>query len=636
MLVVEDERVIAMDLQQTLARMGYDAYAIAASADEAIEKAARRGPDLVLMDIRIRGDRDGIEAAKIFREQFQAPVIFLTAYVDDETVRRAKLSEPYAYLVKPVDPAELRSAIEITLYRHEMEKRARERERWFSTTLHSIGEAVIAVDLAGVVTFLNPTAEALIGVPSARVLGRPAAEVLRVLEHGHAVHLPLLTALESRQPVTMPEAALVNVATGVETEIADSAAPVVDSGRLLGAVMVFRDTTEEKKRQRQLELAERLASLGTLAAGVAHEVNGPLTVAMACTGVALRAVRELRERFDAGEDMSARMAPMLTLLTKWLTDVDAANMHVSRIVGDLRTFSRTDPPDAQQSDVAAVLDWALRVTAGEIKHRARLVTRLEPVPLVEGDYVRLGQVIVNLVVNACQAIEPGNATSHEIAITLTQLRPDRVLLEVRDDGAGIPRDVLPHVFEPFYTTKGSGGTGLGLAICHGIVTAIGGEISVESEPGKGTVFRLVLRVAQGSEEDRAQSELPPAERARVLVIDDEEPMLRAIDAVLGGQHELVLTRSAKNALERIEAGERFDAIVSDVMMPTMTGAQFFERLLEAHPEMARRVLFITGGATTPEIDDFLRSIPNERIEKPFEERAFVRRLHAVINAGRGG
>src|SRR5688572_4401634 len=144
-LVVEDERIVAKDLQQTLIALGYDAFAIASSAEQALARATERCPDLVLMDIRIQGKRDGVETAALLRERFSVPVVYLTAHADDTTMERARQTEPHAYLLKPVKSAELRSAIEVALHRHQLEQRLRERERWFSTTLQSIADAVITV-----------------------------------------------------------------------------------------------------------------------------------------------------------------------------------------------------------------------------------------------------------------------------------------------------------------------------------------------------------------------------------------------------------------------------------------------------------------------------------------------------------
>src|ERR1043165_1408870 len=166
-LIVEDERIFAEDLQDSLTELGYDAFAIASSADEAVEQIAERCPDIVLMDIRIKGALDGIETAALLRKQFDVPVIYLSANTDRATLMRANTTQPYGYLLKPVKEAELLSALEVSLHRHAVERRLRQRERWFSTTLRSIADAVVTVDLGGTVTFMNPAAERLSGISAA-------------------------------------------------------------------------------------------------------------------------------------------------------------------------------------------------------------------------------------------------------------------------------------------------------------------------------------------------------------------------------------------------------------------------------------------------------------------------------------
>src|SRR5262245_20305408 len=179
-LVVEDEAIVARDIRNTLADLGYRVLDAAASCEEAVRRSADRCPDLVLMDIRIQGQRDGIETAELLRRRFRVPVVFLTAYADDLTLERAKRAQPYGYLIKPIKANELRSAVEVALYKHQMDARLRERERWFSTTLRSIGDAVISTDLHARVTFMNAVAEALTGVRTEDAVGRPLEQVLRL------------------------------------------------------------------------------------------------------------------------------------------------------------------------------------------------------------------------------------------------------------------------------------------------------------------------------------------------------------------------------------------------------------------------------------------------------------------------
>src|ERR1044071_4829624 len=203
-LIVEDERIVAKDLQHTLAAMGYDAFAIASSADEALNRAAEKCPDLVLMDIRIKGPHDGIETADLLRQRFGVPVVYLTAHADDATIERAKRTTPSGYLMEPVKSAELRAAIEVTIHRHEMEKQLAAAQRWFGTTLRSIDDAVITVDVDGEIAFVNPAGERLLGAAGDQAIGQPARARVRLRGPGQPAS-PLDEALAGRKTVAIAE-----------------------------------------------------------------------------------------------------------------------------------------------------------------------------------------------------------------------------------------------------------------------------------------------------------------------------------------------------------------------------------------------------------------------------------------------
>jgi CheY-like chemotaxis protein len=285
-------------------------------------------------------------------------------------------------------------------------------------------------------------------------------------------------------------------------------------------------------------------------------------------------------------------------------------------------------------DVIRCVEWAIRTTLHELHHRARVSTDLSSVPPVSVDETKLGQVIVNLLINAAHAISPGNAAGNEVSITTRTDKSGRATIEVRDTGTGIRQDILDRIFEPFFTTKAHGdGAGLGLSICQGIVCAAGGQIQVESDVGRGTTVRVMLPPAVARTVGNLASSLVSATypRGRILVVDDQPMVLSAIKRTLR-EHDLVCLTSAPEALTLIERGESFDLILSDLMMPSMTGIEFYERLLSVKPELARRVVFLTGGATTPEAIDFFQSVPNIRIDKPFgasKLQATVRQLLAA-------
>ncbi|HEX3757488.1 MAG TPA: response regulator [Kofleriaceae bacterium] len=613
-LIVEDERIVAKDLQYMLGTLGYDAYAIAASSDEAVARITERCPDLALMDIRIKGGRDGVETAELLRRQFGVPVVYLTAHADDTTLGRATQTQPYGYLMKPVKAAELRSAIEIAVHRSAMENQLRERERWFAAALRSIDDAVITVDPAGRITFANPAAERLTGAAADQVLGQIAAQRLRFAAPAPAA--PLDEALRDRRTLEIHEAAL-DTADGRRL-VSGSAAPVLHGSDLLGAVVVLRDVTERTRMQRQLELADRLASLGTLTSGVAHQINNPLAVVLA-NGSFLRG--ELDElAAGLGESEAERtLAERLQELSQVQGEITSAGWRIGKIVSDLKSFSRPSDSPSATADVARAIGWAVRTTEHEFRHRARVTEDVADLPPAVADEARLGQVFVNLLMNAAQAFAPGTA-GHEVAIR-GRTEGDRIVIEVRDNGPGIAPDHVRRIFEPFFTTKGIGhGTGLGLSVCHGIVTSAGGAIEVDSELGRGTTFRVILATEAPPARVAAPPPAVPAgpvRRGRILVVDDDPMVHRTIKRLLRDQ-DLMCADNGREALALFERGERFDLVLSDLLMPIMTGIELHEQLVAIDPAQADRVAFMTGGAVvTTQVQDFLRSVPNPTLEKPF-------------------
>ncbi len=395
-------------------------------------------------------------------------------------------------------------------------------------------------------------------------------------------------------------------------------------------VILGQDITLQRKAREALALSERMASVGTLAAGVAHEINNPLSFVLSNVEFAQNAVR------GALEDTSAPSSGSRARLKKTLealADAYAGAWRVRNIVRDLNTFSRGTDELAGPVDLIEVLETSLRMADNQIKHRARIVRRFEAIPHVSGQGSRLGQVFLNLLLNAAQAIPEGNASGNEIVVATRTDASGRAVVEVRDTGSGIPEEVLPRILDPFFTTKRVGqGMGLGLSICHGIVTSLGGEIEVESEVGVGSVFRVLLPAETRSARPVAKG-IPSTERIghrRVLVVDDEATFGSTVARMLDEDHEVVAETSARSALARIRDGQTFDVVLCDLMMPDITGMEFFGRLSEEAPHLAPRIIFITGGAFTGAAREFLESVPNLRLSKPFTKRELDAALLAVL------
>jgi CheY-like chemotaxis protein/anti-sigma regulatory factor (Ser/Thr protein kinase) len=292
---------------------------------------------------------------------------------------------------------------------------------------------------------------------------------------------------------------------------------------------------------------------------------------------------------------------------------------VREIVGDLKVLSTGgDESVSEDVDVRAVLQSSANLARRLVLERARLELDLREVGPVAGNAARLGQVFLNLLVNAAQAIPEGSPERHRVMAACRVDDDGQVAVEVTDTGAGIPSAQLGKIFDPFFTTKPQGvGTGLGLAICQSIVAAHGGEIRVDSVEGRGSTFRVLLPVSRAASRADAREAAPPVPRGRVLAVDDEPFVLRTLERILSPLHEVAVASSAAEALARIAEDARFDAILCDVMMPGMNGMEFYRELERSHPELAARVIFVTGGALVDEVRAFLEGAGTPVVEKPF-------------------
>jgi CheY-like chemotaxis protein len=281
------------------------------------------------------------------------------------------------------------------------------------------------------------------------------------------------------------------------------------------------------------------------------------------------------------------------------------------------------------------MDSAAKLAAGELRPRAQLVRHYSEVPRVEGNEPRLAQVFLNLIINAAQALPEGKPEQNEVRLVTRRLDETHVVAEVHDTGSGIPPDVLGRIFDPFFTTKPVGvGTGLGLALCHAFITAMGGRIEVESQVGRGTVFRVTLPVAKG-ETVRAPRVVESREgvsmRGRVLVVDDDPLVSSALRRTLAREHEVEVVVSSRQALQLLLSPQGvFDVILCDLMMPEMTGMGVHAQLNAAMPERAERMVFVTGGAYTPAAQSFLERVTNPRLEKPFEPEKLRERVREWV------
>lgn len=394
----------------------------------------------------------------------------------------------------------------------------------------------------------------------------------------------------------------------------------------LASERLLESQQAQEKLKRQLIFADRMASVGTLAAGVAHEINNPLAYITANISLLIEELEESHgspssEQWDAIKDM-ANQAQM-------------GADRIRKIVRGLKIFSRSEEERRGVIEVIPLIEVSINMTFNEIRHRARLVKDFGPIPKVDADDARLGQVFINLLVNAAQALPEGASDQHEIRISTGTDPSGRAVIEVKDTGPGIPKELLDRIFDPFFTTKPVGvGTGLGLSICHTIVSTLGGALEVESEVGQGTTFRVVLPAAEAAPTIKTvPQQSGDVVCASVLVVDDE-PAIGMVLKMALKHHEVIAVTRGRAALDLLESGKRFHVIFTDLMMPEMSGMDFFEQLEKSFPEQASRVVFVSGGAFTPGANEFLDRVPNERLDKPFTPKS-VRDLVARFAQSKG-
>jgi len=496
----------------------------------------------------------------------------------------------------------------------------RESEQRFRTVVQGAPDGV-AILRGPIILYLNPRAARLLGLTQPEDgYGRPISEFLHPEDAAIAgerigslmrTGAPLDGAFEYRS----------RSHDGRELTVEISSILIdFDGGR---AVLAFaRDVTERKAMQARLAQADRLAALGMLSAGVAHEINNPLAYALLNIELMMRDL-------EKGGDIDRTQ-----LLTR-LREARHGGERVATIVRDLKSFAREDDNVRWPVELGTVLDSALNVVGSEITKRGRVARRFSNVPAVEGIAARLEQVFVNLLLNAAQALPEGAVAQNEVSVA-AEHDADFVRITVSDTGVGMTEEVMKRIFDPFFTTKPAGvGTGLGLPICQGIVTAHGGTLEVSSDPGKGSTFTVKLKRYKGDFRSREQSpSTPGVTGGRILVIDDDVAVGRTLRHALEEEHEVTVVVNAADALKALESpeGASFDAILCDLLMPGMTGAELFTIARRDLPDLASRFIFMSGGYWAQGEASPTGSQPV--LEKPFNLEQVRAVLKDVVNRSR--
>ena len=624
-MVVEDERITALALQDRLTDMGYQVTNLATTGEEALEKAQQNQPDIALMDIKLKGFMDGIQAAELIRAKIDIPIIYLTAYADRDTLHRAKITEPFGYILKPYDEKELYTTIEMALYKHRMERKLRESEQWFSTTLNSISDAVIATNKDGFITFMNPVAEKLTGWSRSDAIGESLSKVFDVVAENtaDASHIDRTQDISVMEFHGFSNSKILFSKNGLQRIIEDSMAPIQKpDGTITGVVLIFRDISERRKFEQELIKTQKLESLGVLAGGIAHDFNNVLTAIIGNTSIAKLNIDPTSETYQL------------------LVEVENASKRAKTLTRQLLTFSKGGEPVKKviniKDSIRNAVSFALK--GSNIKCEFNFTPDLM---VVNADEAQLTQAFYNIINNARQA----NPSDHKILVSATNKHVGveqklaiksgpYVVVDVVDHGEGIQSENLSKIFDPYFTTR-QNASGLGLSISYSIIKKHGGNILVESTPELGTrVTVYIPATEQKSKQHPIRDYEFPVRKSKILVMDDE-PLIRnlvkrmlniighAVDTANHGQQAIELYARA------LKSGSPYDVVILDLTVQGgMGGQETIQKLLAIDPKV--KAIVSSGYSNDPIMANYKDYGFCGVVAKPYETHELNRAINEVL------
>lgn len=627
-LVVEDERIVALDLQERLKVLGYAVPVTAARGEEAIQLAMELHPDLVLMDIQLKGEMDGVEAASTIQDHLDVPVIYLTAHADHSTLDRARMTSPYGYILKPFEDRELQTAIDMALYKHSMDAKLRAHAaelEGLKRAIEQVPDSIVVTDAEGKVVYANPSFEQTTGYSASEAVGQHAVTLNRS-EEGDGTIEGLQSTIQQGH---VWKGQLTNRKKDGTTYIsAGSIAPVHDEdGNITSFVSVQRDVTRELELEKQHREALKMEAVGRLAAGIAHDFNNLLTAINGYAALMMDIMPEDDPDYDVPQ----------TIL--------GAGERAAALVKELLTFARKEAVEPEALNLNGLVVGVTSILHRTIGEHIELRTELCPdLWMIQAAPTQIDRVIVNLSVNARDAMPEGGVLSLRTANRVLSygdpiLGPDGspgdyVMLSVTDTGTGMSEEVQAHLFEPFFTTKQLGrGTGLGLATVYGIVKQSQGHIRVCSQQGEGATFEIYLPRASEVSSDATQGESEhEAERGSetILVVEDDELVRDLTRAILQKQGYRLLMAPDAIVARRLaeEHPSPIDLLLTDVILPGMSGPSLANELAGRFPRL--RVLFMSGYPDSAIQRYNGDSLHSHLLLKPFHTKDLTSRVRSVL------
>jgi PAS domain S-box-containing protein len=608
---------------------------VASDARTGLFLLTAEGWDVLLLDPKVQEPGKGPLARYAAGLPQRPEIIVMVQPAEMEQTVSTLRAGSFSFLSKPITPGELRklvgNAAQLRSLQHEKKQldqrnrkqraelqalvaeRTEQMEQIFANAPGMFYRVVVHPDGVRLFSFVSASCQELLGLPHTE-LTEDAERFDSLVHADDMARFQQSRELAERSETHFRFEGRFVLPNGKVRWMQCIAKPTTLDAQCVAYDGILLDVTERMELQSQLLLTDRLASVGTMAASVAHEVNNPLfyiSSNLEALGESLLA--------KGGDPESKRL-------------VQDALDGVSRIenaMRDLRTFVRSPEQEMRPVNVTKVLDAGVRLASNEIRHRATLVRNYDADVAVRADESSLAQVFLNLLVAAAQSMPEGKASDNELRVSVRATSVE-VEITITDTSQGLLAAELQKAFDVFADVSERMRSGMGLYVCQRIVARLGGQIRASSEPGQGNTFQIRLPVVEPTRAAAPKRSLHvvAASSMRVLVVDDEELVLRALSRTLEG-HDVVCVRSGREAIELLESEAPFDLVLCDVMMPDMNGEDVYRAACRVHPGTEQRIVFVTGGAFTSNASAFLDSVPNRRIEKPFS-KASIQELLADL------
>jgi PAS domain S-box-containing protein len=625
-LIVEDEPLIGIEIKSILKDHGYRVTSVVNSGKKAIEAAETDKPDIILMDIRLKGKMDGIETAQIIRSQFHIPVVFLTAHAENQYLEKAKLTHPYGYLIKPVQERDLKVTIEMALYVSKIDGERRQAEERFRSLVETTSDWIWEVDHNGVYTYISPKVRDILNYDPEELIGKTPSDLMPPGESNRMVDL--------FNKVVAPNTPFKNLENTNQQKDGDlitlesSGVPIIgDDGNLLGFRGINRDITERKKIEEDLRQTKKDSDAANQAkseflANMSHELRTPLNSIIGFTQVL---ERQLSKKISKKQ-------------LNFFSTIKSSGKHLLEMVNDILDLSKIEAGkvdiDLKPFDFGRMLKRTPRIIQSVAYNKNLQVEFNIPTDLgwLKGDETRLKQVIYNLLSNAVKFTESGK----RIGIDAT-VEEENFVVTVWDEGEGIPDDYLEKVFIPFEQVKGSNtsketGTGLGLSISRRLLELHQGTITVTSKIGKGSRFTITLPgrfLVEDPVVEKSvvrQSELLSglSKDVRVLLTEDNRTNRELINITLD-DCQLDFAVSGEEAVAMVSDKE-YDIILMDIQLPEMDGTEAMKQIRESSRKHIP-IIALTAFAMKGDKEKYLDAGFDDYVSKPIDIGLMVKKIH---------